>query len=81
MCARRSHRLRAAAICDEEARLALYFVHYNFRRIHKTLRVAPTMAAGITDKLRTMEDVVALIDADAPKPGPRGPYQKKQPVA
>lgn len=29
--------------------LALYFVHYNFIRIHKTLRVTPAMAAGIAD--------------------------------
>ena len=49
---------------------------YNFARIHKTLRVTPAMAAGITDKLWTMEDIVALIDAAAPAPGPRGPYRR-----
>jgi IS1 family transposase len=42
--------------------LALYFVFYNFARIHKTLRVTPAMAAGISDRLWSMEDVVALID-------------------
>jgi IS1 family transposase len=42
--------------------LALYFVFYNFVRIHKTLRMSPAMAAGISDRLWTMEDVVALID-------------------
>jgi hypothetical protein len=36
---------------------------YNFCRIHKTLKVAPAMAAGVTDKLWSMEDIVALIDA------------------
>ena len=56
--------------------LALYFVFYNFARIHKSLRVTPAMAAGITDKLMSMEDIVALIDAAAPAPGPRGPYRK-----
>jgi len=42
--------------------LALYFTSYNWIRIHKTLRVTPAMAAGLTDKLMTWEDVVALID-------------------
>jgi IS1 family transposase len=56
--------------------LALYFLFYNFARIHKSLRVTPAMAAGITDKLMSMEDIVALIDAAVPAPGPRGPYRK-----
>ncbi|KQW22427.1 transposase [Afipia sp. Root123D2] len=43
--------------------LALYFMFYNFCRIHKTLKVAPAMAAGVTEKLWNMEDIVALIDA------------------
>lgn len=55
--------------------LALYFLHYNFCRIHKTLRMTPAMAAGISDTLHDMEWVVGLIDAAAPKPGPRGPYK------
>ena len=54
--------------------LALYFVHYNFCRIHKTLRMSPAMAAGVTDTLRDAEWIVGLIDTRAPKPGPRGPY-------
>ncbi len=57
--------------------LALYFVWYNFVRVHKTLRVSPAMAAGVTDTLRDMERIVSLIDARAPKPGPRGPYKKE----
>ena len=52
--------------------LALYFVWYNFVRIHKSLRVTPAMAAGVTDRLWEMKDIVALIDAAAPKAGPRG---------
>ena len=43
--------------------LALYFMFYNFCRIHKTLKVSPAMAAGVTDKLWDMEDIVALVDA------------------
>lgn len=57
--------------------LALYFAFYNFCRIHKTLRVTPAMAAGITDRLWSLEDVVAKIDAMAPEPKPRGPYKKR----
>ena len=57
--------------------LALYFVHYNFCRVHKTLRMTPAMAAGLTDTLSDVEWLVGLIDARAPKPGPRGPYKKR----
>lgn len=57
--------------------LALYFVHYNFVRIHKSLRVSPAMAAGLCDTLHDMEWIVGLIDARSPKPGPRGPYEKR----
>lgn len=57
--------------------LALYFAFYNFCRIHKSLRVTPAMAARITDRLWTLEDIVAKIDALAPAPKPRGPYRKR----
>ena len=57
--------------------LALYFVWYNFVRVHKTLRVTPAMAAGVTETLRDMEWIVSLIDARAPKPGRRGLYKKR----
>jgi hypothetical protein len=56
---------------------SLYFVFYNFCRVHKSLRVSPAMAAGVADRLWSMEDVVAMIDTRAPKPGPRGPYKKQ----
>jgi hypothetical protein len=42
--------------------LALYFVYYNFVRIHKSLKVTPAMAAGITGRLWSMEDVVKITD-------------------
>ncbi len=56
--------------------LSLYFVHYNFCRIHKTLRMSPALAAGVASDLRDVEWIVSLIDARAPKPRPRGPYRK-----
>ncbi len=47
--------------------VALYALWYNFVRIHKTLRTSPAMAAGIESRLWSMEDVAALIDAQAAK--------------
>lgn len=59
--------------------VALHFVYYNFCRIHKTLRVTPAMAAGITARLWDVKDIVALIDAReaAEAPRVRGPYKKR----
>lgn len=57
--------------------LALYFVHYNFCRVHKSLRMSPAMAAGVSDTLRDMEWIVSLIDAREPAPTKRGPYKKR----
>jgi IS1 family transposase len=57
--------------------VALYTVWYNWVRIHKSLRVTPAMAAGLTGSLMSMEDVVALIDAREGAPKKRGPYKKK----
>ncbi|MFH1157791.1 MAG: IS1 family transposase [Pseudomonadota bacterium] len=42
--------------------LALYFVWYNFVRMHKTLKMSPAMAAGVSDTLWSMEDLVQMID-------------------
>jgi IS1 family transposase len=58
--------------------LALYFVFYNFVRIHKTLRMSPAMAAGVSDRLWSMEDIVALIDAREEPPKKRGAYKPRQ---
>ena len=42
------------------ASLAIHYAHYNFVRIHQSLRVTPAMAAGVTDRLWSMEDLVNL---------------------
>jgi IS1 family transposase len=43
--------------------IALHFMHYNFCRIHKSLKVAPAMAAGVSKTLWSLEDVVNMADA------------------
>lgn len=43
--------------------VALHAMYYNFVRLHKTLRVTPAMAAGVTDKLWEMTDIVDVIDS------------------
>ncbi len=45
--------------------LSLYFVYYNFVRIHKTLRVSPAMAAGLTNRLWGMGDILSLVDQES----------------
>jgi hypothetical protein len=42
--------------------MAIYFMHYNFVRIHQTLKAAPAMAAGVTGKLWEMGDLVTVLD-------------------
>lgn len=44
-----------------EANVALYFMHYNFCRIHASLRVTPAMEAGIADHVWTMAEIVQLL--------------------
>jgi hypothetical protein len=44
-----------------EHNVALYFMPYNFCRIHQTLRVTPAMEAGIADHVSTMAEIVALL--------------------
>lgn len=57
--------------------VALHYMYYNFCRIHKTLRVTPAMAAGVTDRVWDMNDLAAMVEAAAPQPKPRGPYRTK----
>jgi IS1 family transposase len=55
--------------------VALYTMHYNFCRIHQTLRVTPAMEAGVSNHVWSIDEIAALL----PKPtfGPRGPYKKR----
>ena len=57
--------------------VALYTVWYNFIRVHRSLRVTPAMAAGLSETVSDMDDLVRIMDERAPKPGPRGSYKKQ----
>ncbi len=46
--------------------VALHFMHYNFCRIHKTLRVTPAMEAGLTDHVWSLDELLKLIE-ESPK--------------
>jgi IS1 family transposase len=54
--------------------ISLYFMFYNYCKIHKSLRITPAMAAGITDHIWELTDIVNLIPE--PEPKKRGPYKK-----
>jgi len=55
--------------------IALHYMYYNFVRIHKSLRCTPAMAAGVTNRLWDIEDIVNLLPE--PQAKKRGPYKKR----
>ena len=59
--------------------LALHFMFYNFCRQHKSLDgISPAMAAGVTDRLWNIEDIVRLVDEAAPKPKRPTAYRRRE---
>jgi IS1 family transposase len=60
------------------AMVAIHAVYYNFARIHKKLRITPAMAAGLSDHIWSLEEIVMMADNYVPKPGKRGPYKKRE---
>jgi hypothetical protein len=62
---------------NHAAVVAIHAVHYNFARIHKTLRITPAMAADLSDHVWSLEEIVRIADFYMPKPGLRGPYKKR----
>jgi IS1 family transposase len=42
--------------------VAIHYMHYNFCRIHKTLRVTPAMEAGLTDHVWTVEELCGITE-------------------
>jgi IS1 family transposase len=57
--------------------VALHVMFYNFTRMHSTLRMSPAMAAGVSDRLWDMTDIVALIDAREEAPRRPATYRKR----
>lgn len=57
--------------------IALHFMYYNWVKQHKTLRVTPAMAAGLTKRFMSIEDIANLV-VETPKK--RGIYKKKEVV-
>lgn len=47
---------------NHKAAVALHFMHYNFARVHQTLRVTPAMEAGVADHVWSIAEIVGLLD-------------------
>lgn len=63
-------------IQNHAAMVAIHAVYYDHVRIHETLRITPSMAAGLSDHVWTLEEIVLMADNYLPKPAKRGPYKK-----
>jgi hypothetical protein len=63
------------------AMVAIHAVYYNFARIHKTLRITPSIAAGLSDHVWSLEEMVQMADNYMPKPSKRGLYKQRIQVA
>lgn len=62
---------------NHTAAFGLFTFHYNYVRIHRSLRVTPCMAAGVTSRLWSVEDMIVLLP-DTVTGKKRGPYKKRQ---
>jgi hypothetical protein len=61
-------------IQNHAAMVAIHAVYYNFARIHKMLKIASSMTAGLSDLVWSLEEIVMMADNYLPKPGKRGPF-------
>ena len=57
--------------------VALHMMYYNFVRVHGKVRMSPAMAAGVSDTLWEVSDIVRLVEASDSRPVKRGPYKKQ----
>jgi hypothetical protein len=51
---------------NHAAAVALWFMYYNFCRVHQTLRVTPAMGAGLSDHVWGIDELVSLLDSNRP---------------
>ena len=51
-------------LANLKASVALHYAHYNFVRVHRTLRCTPAMAAGVTDRLWSVEELIEATIGD-----------------
>ena len=58
--------------------VSLHFMHHNFCRIHKTLRITPAIKAGVTSKLWSIDDIIDLVDTAEAPPKKRGRHKPRQ---
>ncbi len=49
-------------LANHKHMLAIFFVYYNFARIHQTLRITPAMEAGISDHVWSLEEIAGLAE-------------------
>ena len=61
---------------NHEAAVALHFMHYNFCRVHKTLRVTPAMEAGLSHHVWSIEELVSIMPEPVAKK--RGSYKPRK---
>jgi len=62
----RSYNVDMNKLTTEKRRqvVAIHYMHYNFCRVHETLRVTPAMEVGITDHVWSIEEMIALLGAN-----------------
>ena len=58
--------------------VCLYFLYYNFCRVHGSVRVTPAMEAGIDPVAHDVDWIAELVEQSYPPPGRRGPYKKRK---
>jgi IS1 family transposase len=58
--------------------VALHMMYYNFVRVHSKIRMSPAMAAGVSDRLWEIGDIVSLVEAAEVHPLKRGLYKKRE---